>query len=772
MNKFLLVHLKSEWARNNFVDKLAKSYEGAIQFKIKLTAVHQLSASKILVSLQADDFFGFGRGYFIENRKATVLDGFPLPNGKALKSGAVAQELQSWISATGDVNTVFDRLRGEYSVATYAPNTDEITAFSDYTGLKPLYYIQNDDFSAVSNRQFLLNPICTKYTKPSFDLMQAASLISQGNKFGEKSIFSDVNLLLPGHFLKITEFGEIRVEAFTHKLWDERRPPNHEDYDAACDTLVQNFNWIQGVPALNDKPIRLSLTGGEDSRLVLAMGLNSNISNRITTFTYGQEDNPDIKVAEIVAKAAKVPHEKKIFAPQASGPIDIDGYWQGLSKHAFRFEGATGAWDGGWAKATQMNFDITGFSDFFFKRIRPSNAAVDIQSKLDAIDHFQSFQQAYDPLNIVRKYPRGLETYQIKSWIDSKLDAGASLNELPELYYQDNRFTWWSGALNSNVLTQVRVSPMSSKLAASIGLKQSLVDRRERKFIFEMMLRLAPQLLETPYLNKQWPEHFGRLAPHIKLPTTQFKFESAPNSALPWQILLAKHGNKRIKEYLLMNEQTGIFDLVDKERIIKVLDDVSNLNNTPAIRSIINLTELMILLTGEWTIDRDDIKEHQVLNPGIETNIPEFRKILETKSTAVSSFGEKQVRRSFEINLPAQVIHNIRIDPMDKPGQATLHKAYIQDNKQNTIVTIPLVKNIYPNSQLKIASTTADNGLLLLSSGDDPHIAFNKSLFVDLQLPGQAKLVVEITLPERGLFEVYYDMGSGFDRTNMYSKRF
>ncbi|WP_207870419.1 asparagine synthase-related protein [Pseudomonas sp. 51_B] len=769
MNKFLAVHLKSEWARRNFLEKLAKSYDAAVQFKPKLTAVHMLSTDKLLLSLQADDFFGFGKNYFIEEQKATVFDGFPLPDGRPLDAGKGAQTLQLWLSHSASINSSFERLRGEFSVATYTSSSNEITAFSDYTGLKPLFYIDNNDFSAVSNRQFLLNPICTQSYKPLFDLPQASSLITQGNKFGSQSIFDGVHLLPPGNFLRICSKGDIVITPFSSQLWDDRPIPSSSDYDDACDALVDNFNWIRDVPALNDKPIRLSLTGGEDSRLVLAMGLNSNIRSRITTFTYGQADNPDIKAAEIVASAVKVPHEKKIFASQAPGPVDINGYWNGLSKHAFRFEGATGAWDGGWAKASKMNFDITGFSDFFFKRIRPSNAAVDIRSRAQASEHLLEFQQPYDPLDLVRSLPRQYESSQIQEWIDAKLSAGAALNELPELYYQDNRFTWWSGALNSNVLTQVRVSPMSSKLAAAIGLKQNLKDRRDRKFIFEMMKRLSPELLEIPYLNKQWPEHFAASSPSIKLPGTQFNFESSQGTSQPWQVLLAKHGNKRIKEYLLENERTGIFDLINKQRVSEILDNPGLLKTTPAIRSIINLTELMILLTGEWTNDKDDIEDQFVTKTALETNIPEFKKMYEFFSSGHQPSTIKQKKHTCEINMPKGKIYNIRIDPLDKPGNCTFHKAHIIDAALNIDIKLPLINSVHPNNQLKLTANA--ESLVMISSGNDPHFAFSQAIFSDLPSLQNAKLIIELTTPENSLVEVFFDTGSGFSRHDMYSQR-
>lgn len=768
MNKFLLVHLKSEWARTNFLEKVLRSYNNAIQFKSKITAVHRLSENKLLISFQADDFFGFGKHYFMKDRNAAVFDGFPLPNGKPLQAGRVAEDLLSWMLNHHSIDSIYQKLKGEFGLGIYLPQNDEFFAFSDYTGLKPLYYIDNTDFAAISNRQFLLNPICTKHLKPSFDLLEASSLISQGNKFGAKSFFADVRLLTPGQFLKISRNGTFTKQNFSSQLWDSRNESTSADYDAACDALVENFNWIKYVPALNEKPIRLSLTGGEDSRLVLAMGLNSNIRDRITTFTYGLEDNPDIKAAEIVARAAQVPHEKKIFSSQPPGPVDIGGYWQGLSKHAFRFEGATGAWDGGWAKATKMNFDITGFSDFFFKRIRPSNAAVDIKSKADALSHFQEFQQPYDPLGIINELPKRIESSQIAEWIDTKLSLGAALNELPELYYQDNRFTWWSGALNSNVLTQVRVSPMSSKLAASVGLKQSLTDRRERRFIFEMMKRLSPHLLEVPYLNKKWPGHFKNLAPTIRLPETELSFNSTQNSAPPWQVLLAKHGNKKIMDFLLSNQGTNIFDLVNKERIIKVLQDPSILKTNPDIRSIINLSELMILLTGEWIIDKDEIEDNLVSNPDVETNIPEVKKILAYLSTKTTKIASPLIKRIFTIDIPKASIHNIRIDPLDKPGNAILHRIAIKGHQPDMVYEIPLQNNIHPNSQLKISSDTSH--ISLISSSNDPHFAFAKNLISELPKFSSAVLVIEVSLPQNCLFEVFFDTGTGFSRSDMYSK--
>lgn len=473
----------------------------------------------------------------------------------------------------------------------------------------------------------LLNPLLTESEKISLDMYAIIDLISKGNKFTEQSIFKGVRLLRPGHYICFSKEKGSKVHRNT-PIFIQRGIPTKSDYIRSVAEIVANFDALNCFPGLKDKAIRISLTGGEDSRFVLAAALNSTLKDRIETFSYVFPDNPDITAAELVARKAGVPHVKNIHLfSQKNIERSIEELWNDLAKHAFRFEGAPGAWDGGSNSAKQVSLDLVGYFDAYFKRVRPSNAIVDITSIDIARKLMREIQQSFDPLNLIKPDAIRKDEIFCDEWLENTLYEGAELNDIPELFYFDFRLLWWGGSMASNVGSLYRIAPLASQFASRTGLKQSLEDRRDRRFIFEAMLLLKPDLLELPYLNKKWPDRFQNYANYIKLPKEELNLPASKYSTIPWQIQLVKKGGYFIKNYIDSHNIIDIYEVINKEKLNFALSEPAFLNNTPSIRSILNLCEILILMTGEQQRYPDDILNSNLSGIEFHTNIPQLENL-------------------------------------------------------------------------------------------------------------------------------------------------
>jgi hypothetical protein len=751
VSNFVFLRAKTDWARSNIASKIARTSASLVPYKPKFKAAFQLSEDVFVLALQPQDFLGMGETAYRGTDSFTAFSGFVQLQGV---DGRLAEVINRELRDADPADLIV-KWAGEFSIGHYVNDRNEFVCFSDYSGLAPLYYIDNADFFAVSNRQMFLNPLCTRSDRLETDVLEMASFISQGSKFGARSVIRGVTMIMPGRFV-VSKPTSHEIRFASSQLWESRGAPSAGDYTRAVDGLIDNFNWLGNLKSLNDSAVKLSLTGGEDSRLVMSLALNSNVKDRVEAFTYGYDDNPDIAAARIVAKAANVPHETTIWK-RTEAPTDINAIWGDMQYHAFRFEGAPGAWDGGRGVAKRSALDLIGIFDFLYKRVRPSNAAVDVTDRKTFLDLCLTFQQQYDGLGLLNDHVVKRERDFEESWTDEKLSQGAELNDLPDIYYQESRFPWWGGGINTNINGRVRISPLSNRFASVVALKQSVKDRRERRFIFEAMVRLAPHLLEVPYLNKKWPDHFQELAPHIKLPGVEMDIskEVAP-AGQPWTVIFVRNGGlPLLYDFIKSNGLMEIFEVVRKDRFEELVANPKLVRDAAGIRAMTNLAEMAILMANKWSVEQDDIDNHN-LSDRWETNLLEVE-MAWLHNGVIASTGK---RHRLDFDVPHSDVKSIRLDPMTKEGRLIFHRLAAVDAQENAVDLLAGNERLRKNGQMRL--DIKDGRGVFVSTGNDPNFTFQSCGFKRLEL--------DVTVYAADNFEIFFDRGSGFNRSDMIAR--
>lgn len=761
MNIWLATILKSDWARTSFPEKLASTYPDWLTFKPRHVSAH-LHDDFIMFSAQAADYYDLGRPACNWADLALVFDGVPRPGNYLPPRMAAAKALAN-LYRRSTPETVYRILHGEYSLAAWRNSKRSLAAFSDFSGIRPIYYMETRDLVAVSNSLYLLNPVCTRSENPSFAPLNAASLVAQGNLFGSRSILQGIKLLPPGMILSATTSGVTEYPA-PDPFYGASEVPSAADFDRASDILVSNFDWLKDAPAASDGALELSLTGGEDSRLVLALAMNSSVRGAVKSFTYGDDSTPDVIVARQVAERAGVDHETKPMGGGGKGG-QFDQYWSLMRSQAFRFAAHHGAVDGSVAVRTAtVRSDITGIGDHFYKRIRDSNARADLKTREELFDHLLSFQGPHDPLALLTAEAEERHREGIDRFINDAFAKGATLNDAPELYYVENRATWWTGVMQAATVHRQRLFPLLDRFAARVGVAQKLEDRRKRRFIFEIMRRLAPELMSLPLVNKVYDPAYAQAHPELSIPGSPFAAPPAPNRPAPpppWTVQVVKHGVDRLRSYLLDGAGSPLFDIVRRDQLEAVLNDTGRIKIQPEVKALLNLAQLQMLFTQDWTATKDDITGFEPPYPKLETNINAFRGGARSSSARPSASHIRSVR----ISLPAGLVRAVRLDPMDRPGRIRLHAVELL--KAGRRIAADLSKMRAGNgADLK---PHPDGSVTIVSAGDDPQCRFP-----DLEAEGPFDvrettrlLVMYSEGPPGGNIEAFFDLGEGFTRQHM-----
>jgi asparagine synthase (glutamine-hydrolysing) len=178
------------------------------------------------------------------------------------------------------------------------------TLFNDRYGMHRIYYHQsNGSFYFAAEAKAIL-AVCREARTP--DVSGLAEFVACGCVMENRTLFKDVHVLPPA---AAWVFRNRSVAAkgsyFEPREWEEQEPLEPDDYYR---TLRDGFS--QNLPRyFNGKdPIAVSLTGGLDTRVIMAWRKAQPGSLPCYTFGSMFRDNRDVRVARQVSEICEQPH--------------------------------------------------------------------------------------------------------------------------------------------------------------------------------------------------------------------------------------------------------------------------------------------------------------------------------------------------------------------------------------------------------------------------------------------------------------------------------
>lgn len=196
-------------------------------------------------------------------------------------------------------DSFFQSINGFFHGLLLDLKTNKIKLFNDRYGMKRLYYyIGRDEFLFSSEAKALLK------IRPDLRVVNSASLgeyFSCGCVMDNKTYFKSVLLLPAGSLWSFNKDGEIKKESyFSPKEWEEQTVLGESNFSAS---IEETFKDIVPRYLRAKSKIGLSLTGGIDTRMILAA---TDIKPQsLPCFTFGgiYRDSYDVKVSRKVAAA-------------------------------------------------------------------------------------------------------------------------------------------------------------------------------------------------------------------------------------------------------------------------------------------------------------------------------------------------------------------------------------------------------------------------------------------------------------------------------------
>jgi len=200
---------------------------------------------------------------------------------------------------------------GMFALAIWDGNKRELFLARDRLGIKPLYYLQNDDeFIFASETKAILKGLDKK---PALNVQLIDSYMSFGYIPGENTLHQGIKRLMPGHYavlkgnqLSINQYWDLKFDNQQDKGFDYYVDGSKKLLDSAIDLRLRS-----------DVPLGIFLSGGIDSSAVVGL-LADRVDEPLKTFSIGYDFGKgfdETPYAQIIADKFKTDHHEIKITP-------------------------------------------------------------------------------------------------------------------------------------------------------------------------------------------------------------------------------------------------------------------------------------------------------------------------------------------------------------------------------------------------------------------------------------------------------------------------
>jgi len=294
--------------------------------------------------------------------------------------------------------------------------------------------------------------MCELAAPRRFDVQACYEYVIAGSVYGDKTLAEDITALPANSLLSIDGTGRVSVEQRPSPILD--KPPDApHSLDASADALCAQLDGVFEPIARNFRDrIRLSFSGGFDSRLMLAMLLRHGATP--TLFVYGRDDDEDVRIARHICEAEHLPLEciDKGLAPE----VEPEAFAGETEKNFLAFDGwkvETPLFDSGADRQDRLRRHVDGqvplngglgeiYRNFFYMPDRPSSIDAVISTFYSRYDR-RAFTDRFDE----QRYRAGM-AQAMREAIGAESDR-LSRSQV-EMIYPRFRGRFWTGRDASN----------------------------------------------------------------------------------------------------------------------------------------------------------------------------------------------------------------------------------------------------------------------------------------------------------------------------------
>ena len=403
-----------------------------------------------------------------------------------------------------------ETIDGRFASAAYHEAEVALELATDPVGAYPLYETSREGARWFSNSAAALRGVSGQ---AGLRLESIAGLVGGGWPLDGHPMWSGVERVEPGTVVRLADGHETRQRVLSSQEL-ERLPGRGLDAEAAATRLVAATAALADWPG---RPNVVPVTGGNDSRIVLAAALEAGLD--FEGVTGGAEDDPDVRVGRELCTAAGVPHSLL--------PADPHGNMWSDHRRAAQVVRLTA---GGTASlADAAGFPLgpregplplwhSGQGGEIGRAYYGSGAGLDATGLAGKL--YDAFTARRPHRVELLSFPgREIIRNQLAAWVKEQLDGGVAPADVPDLFYVERRMTTWAAPTHGCVeYVRDTTSPLWSRHVLADLLAPTAAERAQAAYHRRTLTLLAPKL-ERIHLadGRRWSAGQGRIARGRKL---------------------------------------------------------------------------------------------------------------------------------------------------------------------------------------------------------------------------------------------------------------
>lgn len=513
-------------------------------------------------------------------------------------------------------DTLFKKLNGEFCIVIWEEGRKTLKVVTDHLGTKPVYYYADENHTIIAPE---VKAIMRAAGQRKMNLDAVREFFSFGFCLDDRTLIANIRLALPGHVI------EINNRVTKKEYWSLQDFIGGEKTGAPFDELAAEHQTLLDSAirqrAASDKTLCVSLSGGLDSRTIVAF-LDRQGKKNVLTTTFGVAGCLDEKYAREVADLLELPntfHELdpvKIEGAMADVVYLMDGLLSIKHIHDYPFlPEKYGEWD----------THLTGYlgDPIHGQRLFPANPLdPDVSKARSGRELSQSLVRKHSQVGL-----KGCRLLREKDGQDrllhtveeivtrSRLSAPLHISDYFDIYQRQRRFIAQIFHLAGRVFDYKM--PFTDKRLVEFCLLLPTSFRKKQKLARASFVRAFPELAEISWQKTHTHLKTGRVTEKISESVYYFQY------ALKRSVEIASRGKKSYRpshiydpydewsrkefrsmiENILLDDRTLARNFYDTEEIRRIVSQhMSGLKNHEEI--------IYLLLTFEvWArlfIDEDD----------------------------------------------------------------------------------------------------------------------------------------------------------------------
>jgi hypothetical protein len=435
---------------------------------------------------------------------------------------------------------------------------------TDPLSVAVLYRSETDDCVAFASSPALAARAATDPSaEPDRDPLCSAWLPFLGWLVGDRTGFTAVRALPIGARVQLDPAYGSRVVCANSTPWvdaDGELDGTAELVDAVHADLTSSVRSIAQLPSRRKLA---DITGGRDSRLVLALILQEGLSEEFDFRTTGTDFAPDSIVGREIAKVFHLSHESVV-----PGTMEAADFERRLRAHAFHTSGMINAWD---FKGSITPGRAPRLSGLFGETLSTNfKEYPELHTNEDLRSTFHRIARLDIGSILLPEVGRALTDVLDAELIERIDAAGSAPHDHLDSFYIRNRLRRWLGTMEE-IGESGRIFPLYSLTGVRAAFAMGSDARRAEQLHFSIIRKACPELARLPLANRAWSEAVLLKASNGHEYRTAPITYSGP-AAVQWQAQRLEDNGDIVRGYLLDEPSSPLFDIVDRRALAALLE--------------------------------------------------------------------------------------------------------------------------------------------------------------------------------------------------------